>query len=110
MVSKRYERAAAASVYIRSTLSAIDGAMLLFIAYGAFRKELFAWRLGFVFLGLACLQSALDPLWERSQPKLPLWAKIAVLLASLLVTAVWASWWYARREDWQPEGDAHSPR
>jgi hypothetical protein len=91
--------------HILWALSAIDTAVLLFIAYGAFRRELFAWRLGFVFLGLACLQSVLEPLWERSQPKFPLWGEIALILGSLLVTAVWTSWWYTRREYWQREGD-----
>lgn len=97
--------------HVLPALSAIDGAVLLFMAYGAFRRELFAWRLGFAFLGLAWLQSALEPLRQRAQWRLPIWGEIAFLLGSLLVTAVWATWWYAQREYWQPEGDeAHGPR
>jgi hypothetical protein len=95
---------AAGSSHLPSTFSAIDGAVLLFIAYGAFRRELFAWRLGFAFLCLAWLQSALEPLRERAQSKLPMWGEIAFLFASLVITAMWGWWWYAQREHWQPEG------
>ncbi len=91
---------------LQPALSAIDGVVLLFTAYGAFRRELFAWRLGFVFLSLAWLQCALEPLRERAQFQLPVWGEILFLLGSLVVTAMWGWWWYAQREYWPPEGEA----
>jgi hypothetical protein len=102
---------AAGSSHLPSALSAIDGLVLLFIAYGAFRRELFAWRLGFAFLCLAWLQGALEPLRQRAQFKFPEWGEIVFLVGSLVVTAMWGWWWYAQRECWQPEGDGdHSAR
>jgi hypothetical protein len=91
--------------HLPSALSAIDGAVLAFIAYGAFRRELFAWRLGFIFLCLAWLQATLQPIRDRAQFKFPMWGEIAFILASILVTVMWGWWWYAQREYWQPEGD-----
>jgi hypothetical protein len=97
--------------HLSLALSAIDGALLLFIAYGAFRRELFAWRLGFAFLIIAWLQSALETLRQRAHEGFPVWGEIALLLASLLITAVWAWWWYAQREYWDYEGEeGHAPR
>ncbi|MFZ0500499.1 MAG: hypothetical protein WAU49_09630 [Steroidobacteraceae bacterium] len=93
---------------ILPALSAIDGAVLLIMAYGAFRRELFAWRLGFAFLGLAWLQTALEATQRSVRPRPSGWAEIAFVLAALLITAAWGWWWYVQREYWLPEAEQAS--
>ena len=82
-------------------MTAINGAVLLFIAYGAFRRQLFAWRLGLVFLALIWLESVLPMQWERSLSGMPLAGRVIFLVGSMLVTAIWGGWWYTQRVHWE---------
>ena len=86
-------------------MTAINGAILLFIGYGAFRKQLFAWRLGLAFIALMWLESVLPLRWGQNFSSTPLVIRIVFIIGLLIVTFMWGWWWYAQREYW-PSTDA----
>lgn len=86
-------------------MTAINGAILLFIGYGAFRKQLFAWRLGLAFIALMWLESVLPLRWDQNFSSTPLVIRIVFIIGLLIVTFMWGWWLYAQREYW-PSTDA----
>jgi hypothetical protein len=77
-------------------LSVIFGAVMLPLAFGVYRQRMFAWRMGFlVLLGGMAIQTlglfSRDDLGDaRNQTMI-------FCIASLVITIVWACWWYAQR-------------
>jgi hypothetical protein len=77
-------------------LVVIYGAVMLLLAVGVYRQRIFAWRMGFLALfgGVAIqtlgLLSREDLGNARNQTMI-------FCIASLVITIVWACWWYAQR-------------
>lgn len=84
---------------------AVNSSVLLVIAYGAFRNELFAWRLGLVFFAMIWLESVVPSQWDGTFASMPLVVRIMFIIGTLLVTVLWGWWWYAQRVHWQSTGN-----
>ncbi len=86
-------------------MTSINGTVLVFIGYGAFRKQLFAWWLGLAFIALMWAESVLPTRWDPTFSSAPLVIRIVFIIGLLIVTFMWGWWWYAQREYW-PSTDA----
>lgn len=76
-------------------LCVIYGAVMLPLAFDVYRQRMFAWRMGFLALfGGAALQAlgllAREDLGNARQT-------LIFCASSLVITVVWACWWYAQR-------------
>ncbi len=73
----------------------------LLLAVGVWRRSSWAWRGGFILIGVG----AILPAWSMvamSGDAPPLFATVLFGLFSLIVAAVWGRWWYGQRRhfDW----------
>jgi hypothetical protein len=77
-------------------IAAFFGTAFLGVAWGVYRRQYLAWRLGFVAIGVVWLQSTLRMLgsvdFHGAQGPL-----ILMDAAALLVALYWGRWWYAQR-------------
>ncbi len=78
-------------------LGALQGALLLGLSYGVYRRYLLAWRAGFVVLLLAQAVFALGFRPDRQGSHVFV-ESLLPIAASLVATLFWGRWWYAQRE------------
>lgn len=74
----------------------VDAVLLAVMAISAWRKQLFAWQLRFVFLGLGWIQMLLQGLGGESA-KVPVVISALVTIGSTIVLGILGWWWYAQR-------------
>lgn len=84
------------SPLLRGSIGAC-GLLMLALAVGVYRRQLWAWRLGFVVLVVMCLISVPQSL-ESSPFQDSVVVRIIFSAISVAVTIWWGWWWYAQRE------------
>jgi hypothetical protein len=77
-------------------LSVIYGAVMLPLAFGVYRKRMFAWRMVFLALFGGVAIQTLDVLSRNDRGNAHIPAMIFCVVA-LVITIVWACWWHAQR-------------
>ena len=85
--------------YANGTLrcvAAAYGVVMLGLAYGIYRRSLFAWKLCFGLLGGSWLYSLFDLVTrtDLGNARIP---AIAFCAASIVIVLIWGWWWYAQR-------------
>lgn len=78
------------------------GVALLALAFGVYRRQVLAWRLGLGFLVLGTL-CALASLWLGLPMPLPPVVRTVQGAVFLVVFVLWARWWYAQRVHFRRE-------
>ena len=81
--------------------AAVQGGVLAVMAVGAWRRRLFAWRLGFLVFALMWIETLFQGLADQYL-NVPLGIAAVVLIGSALVLGVWAWWWRAQRVHFEP--------
>lgn len=86
--------------YANDTLRMVAGAgsiAMLLVAYGIYRRMLFAWRAGFVLLAASMAYSVIDPFvrTDLGDARVP---ALAFGGFSVVIGVFWARWWHAQRD------------
>ncbi|TCV93157.1 hypothetical protein EC912_10517 [Luteibacter rhizovicinus] len=78
-------------------MAGVYGVFLLAMAFGVYRRSLFAWRMGFVVFASA---AAFQPFFLLTMGGFGgEWTPVAIMgFFSVVVLFVWGRWWYAQRE------------
>lgn len=77
-------------------VAAVYGVVMLGLAYGVYRRSLFAWKLCFGLLGGSWLYSLFDvsTRTDLGHARIP---AIIFCTASIVIVLIWGWWWYAQR-------------
>ena len=88
-------------------LALLDGLMLLFVAYGTWKRLYVAWILGFLLILFSAASFPFQLLdgqgpFSQNAPHPPVSLLIFALAGALAIGAYWAFWWYKKRDYFLP--------
>jgi len=79
------------------------GVLMLALAYGVFKRQLFAWRTGLVLIAFGWGYSVIDMFMRGGEENMPPQEfKYIMVIFSTLVVLFWLKWWHAQRIHFLP--------